>query len=90
MYTSKAAVQRGSVKKVFLEIPEIHRKTPVPECFLIKACNFIKKEALAHMNFAKFLRTTFLKEHPSVAAFDTFIFNENWSFLIKIMLWIFT
>ena len=36
MYTSKAAVQRGSVKKAFLEIPEIHRKTPVPECFFNK------------------------------------------------------
>ena len=33
----------------------------------IKACNFIKKESLAqvfHMNFAKFLRISFLQNFP--------------------------
>ena len=28
---TKAVAQRCSIKKVFLEIPKIHRKTPVPE-----------------------------------------------------------
>ena len=57
-------------KKVFLETRKIHKKTHVPMFFLIRlqaqACNFTKKEAPAqvfHLNFTKFLRTSFLTEH---------------------------
>ena len=32
----EAVVQRCSVKNMFLEISQIHRKTPVPVSFLIK------------------------------------------------------
>ena len=65
---SEAVTRRCSVKKVFLE----HRKTHVPEPPFLKMlkaqeCNFIKKENLAQVfscQFAKFLRTPFLTEHP--------------------------
>ena len=58
-------------KKVFLEISQnniFHRKIiSEPESLLFKlqtlACNFIKKETLAQVFFAKFLRTFFLTEH---------------------------
>ena len=59
MRNSEAVVLRHSVKKVFLENSQIHRKTPVSETLL--------KKSLWHscfpVNFAKFLRTLFLTEH---------------------------
>ena len=40
--TTEAVAQRSSVKKVFLEISEIHRKTPVPVvCLLKTVCVFL-------------------------------------------------
>ena len=53
-------------KRCSKKFSKMHRKTPVPESFLIKlqaeACNFIKKETLAQVfsvNFEKFVRTLF-------------------------------
>ena len=66
-----------TVKNNFLE-PQNQEKLKYPEIYLFlkknshnvlnfflktETCNFIKKEALAHLNFAKFLRTPFLTEH---------------------------
>ena len=48
-------------KRCSLIFCKIHRKMPVPESL---SCNFIKKETLARclpVNFAKFLRTSFLQ-----------------------------
>ena len=70
----EAVPQRFSVKEVFLEISQIHRKTPVPESlFLINlqasslSPSTLSKRRLCHryfpVNFAKFLRTRFFAEH---------------------------
>ena len=69
---TEAVAQKCSVKKLFLEIlRNSHENTCVRVSFLIKvqaeARNFIKKETLAQVfpvNFAKFLITPFLTEHP--------------------------
>ena len=42
--SQEAVAQRCSVKKVFLEIWKIHRKTPVPESLF---STLLKKETLA-------------------------------------------
>ena len=66
--STEAVVQRSSVKKIFLEISQdCQESTCARVSFLIEpeACNFIKKETLAHgfpVNLAKFLGT------PTVAA----------------------
>ena len=60
----EAAIQRCSVKKVFLKLCKIHRKTPVPEAY-----NFIKKEILAQMfscEFCEIFNRTFFYKTPSV------------------------
>ena len=66
-----AAIRRCFSKWVFLNIPNIHRKTFVLESLFNKvtglmACNLIKKR-LQHRCFsvsiAKFLRTHFCKKH---------------------------
>ena len=58
VWFTKTVTQRCSVKKVFFKISQIHRKTPVPES---------PKKRLWHrcfsVNFAKFKRTPFFKEH---------------------------
>ena len=66
-YASEAVVQRCSVKKVLLENS---RNSPKNTCarafFLIKACNFIKKETLAPVfscEFCEILKNTFFIEH---------------------------
>ena len=60
-----------SVKKIFLEISQIHKKAPVPESFFNKVAGLrpttLLKKRLWHrcfpVNFAKFLKILFLKEH---------------------------
>ena len=71
----EAVARRCSVKKMFLEISQNSQEKLVLVSFLIKlqakACNFIKKEAVAQVffvDFAKFLRTPFLIDQPRVAA----------------------
>ena len=63
-HRSEAVVQRCSVKKVFLKICNIHKKTPVLEPLFN---NFIKNRPqhnrCFHVNIAKFLRTAFTIEH---------------------------
>ena len=73
--SSKAVAQRCSVKKVFLEIPQNSQENTCAEVsFLIKlkvsACYFhstlLRKRLWQRcfpVNFAKFLGTSFLKEH---------------------------
>ena len=61
-------VQTYSLKKVFLEIHEIHRKTPAPEP---NACNFIKKGTLAQvfsLRFCEISKNTFFYRTHLVAA----------------------
>ena len=60
----EAVVQRCSVRKVFLEILQNSQEnTCTRVSFLIKlqACNFIEKDTLAPVSFAKLLRTTLLQ-----------------------------
>ena len=65
--TSRSNHQRCSLKKVFLQICNIHRKTPVLESLFnkvdLKACGFIKK-SLQHscfpVNIASIFRTSIL------------------------------
>ena len=64
----EAVAQRCSVKKVFLEISQNSQENTCARFFFLiscrpEACNFTKKETLARVNFAKFLRTPFLIEH---------------------------
>ena len=71
LLSAEAVVQRCSVKKVFLEISQSHRKTPVPETLFNKFAGLrpatLLKKSLWHrcfpVNFAKFLRTPFFTEH---------------------------
>ena len=61
-FLSEKVVQRCSVKKVFIEISEIHRKTPVPEPLYF----YIKKESLAQVfscEFCEISTSTFFTEH---------------------------
>ena len=60
---TEAVTQRCSVKKAFLEISQNSQENT---CARVSVLNFIKKETLARefsVNFAKFLRAPFLKEH---------------------------
>ena len=60
----RSSHQRCS-RRCSLRFCKIHKKTPVPESFFIKACSFIK-ERLWHrcflVNVAKFLRSPFLQK----------------------------
>ena len=61
-FLSETVLRRCSVKKVFIEISEIHRKAPVPERFYF----YIKKESLAQVFFCEFCEistNTFFTEH---------------------------
>ena len=72
MRIKEAATQRCSVKKMFLEIWQNSQENTWPRVsFLMKLCNFIKKEPLARFfpaNFVKFPSTPFYIEHLWVAA----------------------
>ena len=67
LITFRSSHRRCSVKKVFLEISQIHRKTPVPESLFnkvagLRSATFLKKKLWRSrllVNFAKFLRTPF-------------------------------
>ena len=69
--SSEAVVRRCFIKKMFLEILQNSQEnTCAKVSFLIKllaeACNFVKKETLAHVfsyEFSKILRTPFLTDH---------------------------
>ena len=65
---TEAVAQRCSLKKVLLEISQNSQEnTCARVSFLmklqVKTNNFIKKEIDTDVNFAKFLRTSFLTEH---------------------------
>ena len=77
-WRSEAIVQRCSVKKAFLEISQIHRKTLVPESLFLKksyrpeARNFTKNEALAQVlscDICEISKNTFFHRTPLVAAY---------------------
>ena len=75
-YKTEAVSRRHSIRKVFLEIPKIHRKTPVPE-----PATLIKKR-LWHrcflVNFGKFLRTpVFYRTPPAAASHKNMNFAPN-------------
>ena len=80
MKDSEAAVQRCSVKRVFLEISQNSQEnTCARVSFLIKlqaeACNFIKKETLAQVSsceFCKISKNTFFIEHLRATASVSF------------------
>ena len=61
-------------KKVFLEISQnLQENTCARISFRAKACNFIKKEALAQVFFCEFCeisKSTFFHRTPLVAAFE--------------------
>ena len=67
----KAVSRRCSIKKVFLKVSQNSQEnTCVRVSFLIKlqalACNFIKRECLAHMfscTFCEIFKNTFFTEH---------------------------
>ena len=61
--TAEAAAPKYSVKKLFLKISKIYRKTPVQ----VQACNFIKTRIqyrCSPMNFAEVLGVTFYRTPP--------------------------
>ena len=64
---AEAVVQRCSVEKVFLEISQnLQESTCARASFLIKACNFIKKETLAQVfscEFCEISNNTIFTEH---------------------------
>ena len=74
MIEKEAVVQRGSVKKVFLEISQnSHENTCARVAFLLKlqACNFIKKETLAQVfscEFYEISKSTIFTEHLQTTA----------------------
>ena len=59
----EAVAQKCSVKKVFLEIRKIHRKTPVPE-----SLSLLKKRQVFSCEFCEISRNTFSYKIPPVAA----------------------
>ena len=75
--TPEAVARRCSVKKVFLEISQKSQKnTCARDSFLIKACNFIKKESLAQAfscEFYEISKNTYFYRTPLVAASETLI-----------------
>ena len=89
-WCSEAVSQTCSVKEVFLEIHKIHRKKPVPES--------LKKRSWHRcfpVNFVKFLRTSFLKEHLRWLLLDVAMLlpwhsppTQNYQFLSVLILWI--
>ena len=64
----EAAVQRSSVKKVFLEICKIHRKIPVPKSLFnkvgLRPATLLTKETLTQLFSCEISRTYFLIGHP--------------------------
>ena len=46
---SEAVVQRCSVKEIFIEISQIHRKTPVPESLFIKVTGLFSLGTLSNI-----------------------------------------
>ena len=71
-WAAEAVVQRCSVEKVFLEISQNSQESTCARAsFLIKACNFIKKETLAEVfsyEFGEISKNTFIYRTPPVAA----------------------
>ena len=73
---AEAVAQRCSVKKVFLEISQIQRKTPVPEFLFYKVAGLrpatlLQKETLAQMfscELWEISKNTFFHRTPQVAA----------------------
>ena len=78
MYICRSSHQRCSLKKVFLEISQSSQEnTCARVSFFNKvaglACNFIKKEALAHVfscEFREISKNTFFTEHLWLTASD--------------------
>ena len=67
----QAVAQRYSIKHVFLEISQIHKKTTVTES-LFRPATLLKARLwhiCFHVNFAKFLRTPSVTEHFRTTAF---------------------
>ena len=67
----QAVAQRYSIKHVFLEISQIHKKTTVSES-LFRPATLLKARLwhiCFHVNFAKFLRTPSVTEHFRTTAF---------------------
>ena len=68
---TEVVVQRCSVKKVFLEIPQNSQENTCARVFFFnkvadQACNFIKKETLAQViscEFCEISKNTFFTEH---------------------------
>ena len=77
---SEAVARRCSVKTVFLEISQIHRKTPMSESLSgLRPATLLKKRPwhrFIPVNFAKFLRTS---QNTSVAASELYVklINDN-------------
>ena len=73
MEHSEAVVQICYVKKVFLKLHKIHRKTPVPESLF----QTLLKKKLWHrcfpVNFVNYLRTPFLYRTLPVAVSRTLV-----------------
>ena len=66
--TSRSSHRGCSVEKVFLEISQNSQENKV--YFLIKACNFIKNEAMAQVRaceFCEISKNIFFKKIPPVA-----------------------
>ena len=72
LHKNRSSHRRCSVRKMFLEMSQNSQEnTCARVSFLIKACNFIKKEALAQVfscKFCEILKNTFLYRTPLVAA----------------------
>ena len=87
MIEKEAVANRCSVKKVFLEISQNPQENTCTRfSFLIKlqtqACNFIKKENLAHMfscEFCEISKNTFSNRTPLVAA--SIEINKIWDLI---------
>ena len=67
LHKNRSSHRRCSVRKMFLEMSQNSQEnTCARVSFLIKACNFIKKEALAQVfscKFCEILKNTFYTEH---------------------------
>ena len=82
---SKSSCQRCSTIMVFLKILHLPRKTLTLESLVrLQACSFIKKR-LQHrrfpVNFAKFLRTSILKNICALLLLPSNIFELGWIFI---------
>ena len=80
----EAAVQRCSVKKVFLAISQNLMEETCAKASFSQACNFIKKKRPWHkcfpVNFVKFLRTPFLTEH---LRWLLLVISTSWNLLVS-------